>query len=360
MTVIPPGATLGILGGGQLGRMTALAAAAMGYRCHIFCQDEDAPAAQVSAAATVAPFDDPAALDEFAAAVSVVTAEFENVPAAALARISRLKPVRPGLRAQEIAQDRLLEKDFVGAQGIETVAYHAVDSVEDFAAATELVRFPAILKTRRDGYDGKGQIALADAAGAPAAWQALGGVPAILETRIDFDFELSVIVARSADGEMAAYDPARNSHGDGILLDSTVPAGISGDMARRAIAIAESLAGALDLVGLLAVEIFATKDGGLLVNEFAPRPHNSGHWTIDACQVSQFQQLVRAICGLPLGDPARQCDAVMRNLIGGDVERWPAEIADPRACLHIYGKDEARPGRKMGHVTVLKPRQSSR
>ena len=356
MTVVAPGATIGILGGGQLGRMLALAAARMGYRCHVYCPEAGCPAAAVSARATVADYLDEAALDAFAAAVDVVTIEFENVPAAALRHLARAVPVRPGATVLEVAQDRLLEKDAVTRAGIRTTPYARVDDRGQLDRALAEVGTPAVLKTRRLGYDGKGQAAIADPADAEAAWRASGGVPAILEAQIDFRIELSVIAARGLDGTIATYVPVENRHRDHILDVTLAPAGIPDQTAAAAVEIARRLVEALDVTGMLAVEMFLTNDGGLLVNEVAPRVHNSGHWTIEACATSQFEQNIRAVCGLPLGDPTRHSNAVMQNLIGRAAEDWAAILADPAAKLHLYGKSGIRPGRKMGHVTRLFPR----
>jgi 5-(carboxyamino)imidazole ribonucleotide synthase len=351
---IPPGSTLGILGGGQLGRMLAQAAAKLGYRCHIFCPETDSPAGQV-APATVAAYDDLAALDAFAAAVDVVTFEFENIPVAAVERVAARRPTHPNAAVLRVTQDRLLEKDFVRRRGARTVAYRAVDSAADLAAAVAAVGAPAILKTRRMGYDGKGQAAIADPAGAAAAWTMIGGAPAILEARFPFVREISLILARGLDGAIAAYDPVENRHRDGILATSTVPAAITPATAAAAEAIARSIADGLGIVGVLAVEMFVGGDGAVLINELAPRVHNSGHWTIEGAAASQFEQHVRAICGLPLGSPRRLANATMTNLIGDEVNRWRGAISEPNLHLHLYGKREARPGRKMGHVTRLYP-----
>ena len=353
---IPPGSIIGILGGGQLGRMTALAASRLGYKTHVFCQDPDEPGAQVAAATTLAPFTDRSALTDFARSIQVATFEFENIPLAPVRDLARLVAVRPGPRALEIAQDRLKEKDFVTAQGIATTAYGGVGSEAELGAALASIGTPAVLKTVRLGYDGKGQVKIDAAIRPEQAWRALGAEIGILEAFVDFEREISVIVARGVDGRTESYVPVENRHVHHILDTTIAPADLPSATASQARAIAETLAHALDLVGLLAVEMFVAGDGRLLVNELAPRPHNSGHWTIDACLTSQFEQLVRAICGLPLGSPERHSDAVMTNLIGDQAGRWPEILADPTAKLHLYGKREARPGRKMGHVTRLRPR----
>lgn len=351
--MIAPGATVGILGGGQLGRMLALAAAALGYRCHVFAPEAGGPAAQVAAAEMVAAYDDPAALDAFAAAVDVATIEFENVPAAALVRLAARVPVRPGAGALRVCQDRIAEKDFVRGLGLETTAYAALNEAADAEAADRAIGRPAVLKTRTMGYDGKGQAALAAGDDLSRAWEGIGRRPAILEARVAIEREISVVAARSPKGAVACFDPVENRHVGGILDVTRAPAGIAPAGAATARESATRIAEGLDHVGVLCVELFVTGRGRLLVNEIAPRVHNSGHWTIEGCETSQFAQHVRAVCGLPFGSTARRAGAVMKNLIGRDVERWPALAADPSAHLHLYGKTETRPGRKMGHVTWL-------
>lgn len=354
---LPPGATIGILGGGQLGRMTALAAANLGYRCHIFCQNTDEPAAQVSAQTTVAAFDDFDAIAAFAQQVDVATLEFENVPIATLEQIATTTPVYPAPSVQAVAQNRLKEKTFANDLGIATAPFRAVTSAEELRSAIGEIGTPSVLKTVRMGYDGKGQVAIKAGTDPDTAWAESGAGPAteggILEGFVDFVCEVSVIVARGTSGETSAYIPVENRHSNHILDETIAPAGVSDATARAANEIAIRLADGLDVVGLLAIEMFVRSDGAVLVNEIAPRPHNSGHWTMDACRTGQFEQLVRAICGLPLGDPSRRCDAVMKNLIGDAVEDWPKYLADPAAKLHLYGKAENRPGRKMGHVNFL-------
>ncbi len=355
MSVIAPGAVIGILGGGQLGRMLALAAAALGYRCHVFTPESDAPASHVARATTVAPFADRAALADFAAAVAVVTLEFENIPVETLAWLAERVPVRPGADVLRVTQDRLLEKEFVVACGGATAPYRQVASAGELAAAVAALGCPAILKTRRFGYDGKGQIRIAAPGEAAAAWDKLAPAPCILEGFVPFRRELSVIVARGPDGAMAHYPPVENEHADHILARTLAPAVMDDVGHDAAVEIARTLAGRLGVVGLLAVELFETVDGRILVNEMAPRTHNSGHWTIEGATTGQFEQQVRAICGLPLGDPHPRGRAEMRNLIGDQAADWPRLLADPRAKLHLYGKTEARPGRKMGHVTWVWP-----
>jgi 5-(carboxyamino)imidazole ribonucleotide synthase len=356
--MLAPGATIGILGGGQLGRMTALAAARLGYRVHVFATEEDSPAAQVCAEATVADYDDGAALARFAAAIDVATFEFENIPAEAVRRVAALKPVVPRPEILEISQDRLREKDFLNRIGVVTTEYQEIGDAAALAAALVGLRGRAVLKSARMGYDGKGQVAVGPGAAADEAWRQMGEPRGILEGFVDFRCEVSVIVARAADGTMAVYPPVENRHVNHILDTTIAPATLTPETVRDAESIARDIAARLDLVGVLAVEMFVTKGGKLLVNELAPRPHNSGHWTIDACASSQFEQLVRAICGLPLGSTERHADAVMKNLIGDEVETWHDAIADPAARLHLYGKRTTRPGRKMGHVTRLLPRGS--
>jgi 5-(carboxyamino)imidazole ribonucleotide synthase len=353
---IAPGGTIGIFGGGQLGRMTALAAARLGYRAHVYAPDSDGPAAQVSAAATVAPYTDRAALEAFARAVDVVTFEFENIPHEAAALVAALAPVRPRPEVLAITQDRLREKDFLRSIRVATAAYAEVTGIESLARAVRDLGRPSVLKTARLGYDGKGQVAIGRETDLEEAWRLMGGDRGILEGFIDFACEISVIVARNPQGACESFVPVENRHVNHILDTTIAPARIAADVALQAEAIARRIAGELDVVGLLAVEMFVRPDGEVLVNELAPRPHNSGHWTIDACITSQFEQFVRAVCGLPLGSPERHSDAVMKNLIGAEVESWASVLAEPGAKLHLYGKAEARPGRKMGHVTRLLPR----
>jgi 5-(carboxyamino)imidazole ribonucleotide synthase len=355
--VIAPGATIGIVGGGQLGRMTALAAARLGYRCHVLCPEHDAPAAEVAAGAVVAAYEDRAALERFAAGVDVVTIEFENLPVPSLEFLATRRPVRPAPGVLAICQDRAREKAFLRGIGAPTAAYAEVGSAAELAAALAGCDGPAVLKTARLGYDGKGQVLLRPGDDPGAAWARFGASSGVLEGFVDFEREISVITARGRDGAPASYVQVENRHREHILDTTTAPAPIPEALAAQAVALAERIGAALDLVGVLAVEMFVTRTGGLLVNELAPRPHNSGHWTIDACAVSQFEQLVRAICGLPLGDPTRFADATMHNLLGDAVAQWARILAEPGARLHLYGKREARPGRKMGHVTRLRFRR---
>ncbi len=353
---LPPGATIGIVGGGQLGRMTAMAAARLGYRCHILTPEDDSPAAQVSAGVTLGAYEDPAALRDFAARVDVITFEFENVSAEGLDLLASLKPVRPSPAVLRLSQDRVAEKTFLNAAGAATAPWRAVDSLDDLRAAVAELGLPAILKTTRLGYDGKGQATLHTADDLEAAFVALEPKPLILEGFVDFACEVSVLVARGADGAISAFDTVQNSHRDHILDMTLAPAPIPPATAAAAQALARRVAEAVDLVGLLAVEMFIAADGRVLVNEIAPRPHNSGHWTIDACPVSQFEMQVRAVAGLPLPPAVRHADAVMKNLVGPEeTALWPAILATPGLIGHLYGKTEARPGRKMGHVTRLFP-----
>ncbi len=354
---IPPGSVIGIMGGGQLGRMTALAAARLGYRCHIFTPERDSPAAQVAAVTTVAAYEDEAALDAFANAVDVVTFEFENVPGASVRRLTERAIVRPSWTCLATSQDRLAEKDFINGLGIATAPYRPVDGLPALQAAVTALGRPAILKTVRFGYDGKGQCRIGADTNLLTAWTAMGGQAAVLEGFVDFEREVSSIVARGPDGHLAAFDVVENRHVDGILDTTVAPAPIPATLAAQAVRIASAIAEGLDLIGLLAVEMFVGRDGHLLVNEIAPRPHNSGHWTMDACITDQFEQFVRSVCGLPLGSPARHSDARMQNLIGNAAHTWPQLLTDPTARVHLYGKAEARPGRKMGHVTWISPRQ---
>ena len=356
---LPPGGTVGIVGGGQLGRMAALAAARLGYRVHVFCPEQDSPTAQVTAASTVAEYTDEAALIAFAQAVDVVTFEFENIPAASVKLLSDRVPVRPCWTVLDVAQDRVHEKRFFNANGIATAPWREVTSAAELKAAVAEIGRPAVLKTTRLGYDGKGQVKIAADTDLDAAWAEMGAPVGVLEGFVDFAGEVSVIIARGLDGKSAAFDPAWNVHTHHILDTTTIPAPIPPALGEQAREIARRTAETLGLVGLLAVEMFVTRDGRLLANEMAPRPHNSGHWTIDACVTDQFEQFIRAVCGLPLGSPERHSDAEMRNLIGDDIDSWLDILGEPGAKLHLYGKAEARAGRKMGHVTRLRPRQNA-
>ncbi|MDE2404961.1 MAG: 5-(carboxyamino)imidazole ribonucleotide synthase [Sphingomonadales bacterium] len=349
--MIPPGETIGILGGGQLGRMLAMAAAQLGYRCHIYAPEADSIAAEVAAQFTCAAYDDAGAMARFAADCAVITYEFENVPVMPLAALGSV-PVHPDPRALETAQDRLAEKTFVSGLGGRPAPFAAVDSPGDLAAALARIGVPGILKTRRDGYDGKGQWRIMDEADAAALH--LPAKPLVYEGFVRFEGEFSVLLCRAADGDVRFWDSPQNVHEGGILARSTVPAppAIAAHVP-AARALAARIAAALDYVGVLACEFFATADGPVF-NEMAPRVHNSGHWTIEGALTSQFENHVRAICGLPLGDTALAAKGVvMDNLIGDAAHDWPAILADPCNHLHLYGKAAARPGRKMGHVTRL-------
>ncbi|MGB0497083.1 MAG: 5-(carboxyamino)imidazole ribonucleotide synthase [Rubricella sp.] len=352
---LAPGGTIGILGGGQLGRMLALAAARLGLKVHIFEPQPDCPASQVAHATTTAPYDDHDALRAFAAAVDVVTFEFENIPPEALDALEEIRPVRPSRRALAVSCDRLEEKTFLAGLGLQTAPFAAVDDEGDLAEALARIGTPAILKTRRFGYDGKGQARIMAPGDADRALESLKGAPAILEGFVDFSTEISVIAARGTDGQVAAYDPGENLHEDGILRRTTVPAPVPRAIRTDAVLLAGRILSALDYVGVMGVELFVTRSG-LVVNEIAPRVHNSGHWTQDACTIDQFEQHIRAVAGWPLGDGTRHSDAVMENLIGNDFEAWASLAADPGACLHLYGKAETRPGRKMGHVNRITPK----
>jgi 5-(carboxyamino)imidazole ribonucleotide synthase len=344
---------MGILGGGQLGRMLALAAARLGFRTHIYSDESESCAFSVATERTRASFRDLHALEQFARACDAVTFEFENVPDDTVRQLVQHVFVAPGPEPLRIAQDRLTEKSFVAELGIATTPFRNVANASDAKAAFAELGGRAVLKTRRMGYDGKGQRLVTSADEAALAFSELGGVPSILEGFVDFAFEASVVAARSADGSFAAYEMARNEHEHHILRRSIVPAGLSQSAGRDAISIARRIADTMDYIGALGVEMFVARDGKLLVNEIAPRVHNSGHWTLEACPVSQFEQHVRAVAGWPLGDAARHSDAVMENIIGEEIEGWRGMAG--RAGLHIYGKRVVRPGRKMGHVTTVSP-----
>ena len=355
---LPPGATIGILGGGQLGRMLALAGARLGLKSRIYSDVADAPAAQVAAGLTVGSYSDAAALARFASEVDAVTYEFENVPVSAADAVAPIRPVLPPRAALAATQDRLIEKQTLARLDIPVAPHKAVDTADDLAAAMHELGTPVILKTRRFGYDGKGQVKVESGDDPVAALTALGGVASIAEGLVGFDREISVLAVRGQDGEMRFYDCPENRHAEGILRTSTVPATISPSITALAQAHARTLAEALDYVGLLAIEFFHVDgpDGGTLIaNEVAPRVHNSGHWTIDACLCSQFENHMRAVAGWPLGPTNRHSDCVMENLIGHDVEAWQKLAAQSDTGVHLYGKTDARPGRKMGHVTRVWP-----
>jgi 5-(carboxyamino)imidazole ribonucleotide synthase len=356
-TALPPGSTIGILGSGQLGRMLAMAAARLGLKTHVYCVDSG-PAFDVATRTTKAAFDDLGALTEFAGSVDTVTFEFENVAVETARHLARLVPVRPTAKALEVAQDRLAEKEFISGLGVPVAPFRAVDGAAALGVALASLGAPAILKSRRLGYDGKGQASIADGGDTDAAWAAVGSVPSVLEARIAFALELSVLVVRGLAGEVAFYDCPRNTHENGILRRSVVPSGLPAEDLTHARHIAGTIAGALDYVVVLAVEMFylganAAPGERLMVNEIAPRVHNSGHWTIEACAISQFENHMRAVAGWPLGSTERHSDAEMVNLIGKEALDWQRLAAEPGVALHLYGKREARAGRKMGHVTRL-------
>ena len=353
-----PDATIGILGGGQLGRMLALAAARLGFRCHVFCPDSHSPAFDVVRSVTEADYLDMAALDRFAGDVDVVTYEFENVPAETATFLSARKPVLPDPKVLEITQDRLTEKEFVKKLGIGTAQFAAVNSPADLTAALKSIGQPAVLKTRRFGYDGKGQVMIRNGGDPADTFNDLGGQPQILEAYVPFEREISVVAARGRDGAIECFDVIENEHQDHILKTSRVPANVAPAIAAEARRIVETIAEAFNYVGVLAVEMFVVKDGAghtVLVNEIAPRVHNSGHWTIDGASVSQFEQHIRAVTGLPLAKPIRRGRIEMTNLLGAEVNDAAKWLAIPGAAVHLYGKTAVRPGRKMGHVTQVFP-----
>ena len=358
-----PGATIGILGGGQLGRMLALSAASLGLKTHIYAPDPESPAFDVASARTIAPYEDEPTLAEFATAVDLVTYEFENVPFRMVEIIAQSCRVRPGPDALSVCQDRLAEKEFLTAAGVKVAPFMRVDDAGALARAVAKIGRPAILKTRRFGYDGKGQVLVREGADLAVTFRTLGAVPAILEAVVPFSKEISVIAARGNDGEFAAYEVCENSHENHILKSTRVPARLPPEIAAEAVRLARVVADALSYCGVLTIEMFVMDSDGsghiqLCVNEIAPRVHNSGHWTLDGAITSQFEQHIRAIAGWPLGATDR-CSAApgahieMENLIGEDVLGWAKVLAEPAAKLHLYGKAEARSGRKMGHVTRI-------
>jgi 5-(carboxyamino)imidazole ribonucleotide synthase len=356
---LPPNATIGLVGGGQLGRMSALAAARLGYRCHILTRETDSPAAQVSHAVTISDYSDPVSLRAFASAVDVISFEFENVSAEGLDLLASMRPVRPAPSALRVSQDRVDEKAFLNQAGVATAPWAPVGSRRELHDAVRRLGLPAVLKTTRLGYDGKGQAMLRLPEDLDVAWERLDPKPLVLEGFVDFAREISVVVARGGDGALSSFDTVENRHRDHILDLTLAPARISEAIDQAAQAIGRRVAEALDLTGLLAVEMFVDNAGKVLVNEIAPRPHNSGHWTIDACPASQFELHIRAIAGLPLPPATRHSDAVMKNLIGLEgLALWPIALAEPGVIPHLYGKAQALPGRKMGHVTRLFPRGS--
>ena len=353
---LKPGSTIGILGAGQLGRMLAAAASQLGFKCRIY-SDVPGPASDVAVSTTIGPYEDLDKIARFAAETDVVTYEFENVPVEAAAAVDRVRPVRPGLKALEVAQDRLREKQFAASLGIPLAPFAPIETPDDFATAMATVGVPSILKTRRFGYDGKGQAWLRTDNCLPRAFEIIGEAPATLEALVRFKCEVSVLLVRGLDGEKRFYDIPTNHHDGGILRTSTVPCALPAAHQARARDIAGKIADALGYVGVIGVEMFYVGEGPepLLLNEFAPRVHNSGHWTMDGCAVGQFENHIRAVAGWPLGATERHSDCQMTNLIGDDVAAWPQLAAESGACLHLYGKNEARAGRKMGHVNRLSP-----
>lgn len=346
------GATIGILGGGQLGRMLSVAAARLGFKTHIFEPGANPPAGHVADRVTTASYEDSAALAAFANAVDVITYEFENVPTSALDTLEALRPIHPNRRALATSQDRLLEKEFLQSLGLNIAPFATVDTLDDLTAAITNVGTPAILKTRRFGYDGKGQARIMTPDDAAKAHADMAGAPCVLEGFVNFSHEVSVIAARGQQGDIACYDPGENVHVDGILNSTTVPAKLSKGQSTDAVLLAARILNELDYVGVMGVELFVTPLG-LVVNEFAPRVHNSGHWTQNGCAIDQFEQHIRAVAGWPLGDGKRHSDVTMENLIGDDMDRVPAIAAEPNSALHLYGKAEVKPGRKMGHVNRI-------
>lgn len=351
--ITPPGSTIGIVGGGQLGRMLARAASQMGYKTHIYTPEKDSPASHVATQTTVGAYQDAGLLRAFAQNVDIVTFEFENIPAETLEMLEYLVAVRPSPKALFTTRHRLREKEFIRAQGIQTASFAPVRMEGDLEAAIKTIGIPCILKTCELGYDGKGQVMIRDAKDAADAWIKLGKTECVLEGFVNFSAEASVIVGRSTHGEMRCYPLVQNIHRDHILHRTIAPAPFIDAYQEEAVRIAKTLAEKLDVVGLLAVELFVT-DQGLLVNELAPRPHNSGHWTIEGSPTSQFEQHIRAICGWSLGDTRARSECEMINLLGDDWKLWESYAKEPQAHVHLYGKTESRAGRKMGHVTVVK------
>ena len=353
---LAPGATIGILGGGQLGRMLSVAASRLGLKTHIFEPGANPPAGQVADCVTTAGYDDTAALEKFAAAVDVITYEFENIPTAALDVLERHRPIRPGRESLRVSQDRLTEKDFLSDLGIKVAPYKNVETFTDLQEAINQIGTPSILKTRRFGYDGKGQARIMSPDQADQAFSDMQGAPSVLEGFVDFTHEVSVIAARRLNGDIACFDPGENVHKAGILATTTVPARLTSAQRTDAVLLAAKILSALGYVGVMGVELFITSQG-LIVNEIAPRVHNSGHWTQQGCAVDQFEQHVRAVAGWPLGDGSRYADVVMENLIGDDMLRVPEVAKEANASLHLYGKADVKPGRKMGHVNRVRLNQ---
>ncbi len=359
MKTLPTGSTIGIFGGGQLGRMIAMDAARLGYRCHIFCASETEPALDVCAEKTIANFDNIEAIESFAKSVDVITLEWENVPLDAIEAASKHTKVHPGFGVLRIAQDRGLEKSFARDAGVGTADFAIVKSAEELETELKNFTLPVILKSTRMGYDGKGQVKITQNISAAQAWKEMGSDVGIIESFVNFTSEISVIVARREDGAMEAYPPVQNIHCNHILAETHAPAALDQDLMNEAIRLAKAMTEHMSVVGLLAIEMFvlaSPNDKGqrILLNEVAPRPHNSGHWTIDACACSQYEMLVRAVCGLPLGSGKPHHKAMMHNIVGDESDQFEKWQADPSACLHLYGKKETREGRKMGHVTFLK------
>lgn len=352
------GATIGILGGGQLGRMLSIAASRLGFKTHIFEPGANPPAADVAHALTTAAYEDADALKAFAHSVDVITYEFENIPTSALDVLEAVRPIRPGREALRISQDRITEKDFLTKLGLQTAPYAAVDTLDDLRSASASIGLPAILKTRRFGYDGKGQARLMSEADIDQAFADMAGAPAVLEGFINFSAEISVIAARSPSGDVACFDPGENIHKNGILDTTTVPAQISGPQRMDAVLLAAKILNMLEYVGVMGVELFVTPQG-LIVNEIAPRVHNSGHWTQNGCTVDQFEQHIRAVAGWPLGDGQRHSDVIMENLIGNDMDQVPELAKQADTALHLYGKIDVKAGRKMGHVNrIQRPKKT--
>lgn len=353
MTLIKPSGTIGIIGGGQLGRMAALAAAPLGYKVYVYSDHKNSPASHVANKTIVADYDDKKALDKFAKSVDVVTFEFENIPHKSVQILEDAVVVRPSWKVLHISQNRLREKDFINSLGIGTAPYKKVSSAKELEKAYKEIGTKCILKTIEFGYDGKGQFVIDDSTDCKKLWDEINIGTGILEGMVDFELEVSVIVARGVDGKSLPYVPVQNIHKSGILDVTIAPAEITKKTAKKAEEVACKIAENIGLIGILAVEMFVTKKGDVLVNEIAPRPHNSGHWTMDACITGQFEQFIRAVCGLPLGNPDYHSRAKMKNLIGDDVNLWEKYVKEPNTKVHLYGKKTARKGRKMGHVTTL-------
>ena len=349
---LPVGATIGVLGGGQLGRMLSVAAARLGFKTHIFEPGANPPAGHVAVRVTTAAYDDVVALTAFANSVDVITYEFENIPTQALDTLETLCPLHPNRRALATSQDRLTEKDFLRGLGLNTAPYAAVDTADDLQAALQTTGTPAILKTRRFGYDGKGQARIMVPEDAEQALADMASSPSLLEGFVDFSHEVSVIAARGQQGDIACYDPGENVHIDGILRTTTIPAKLTTAQTTDAVLLAARILNELDYVGVMGVELFVTPKG-LIVNEIAPRVHNSGHWTQNGCAIDQFEQHIRAVAGWPLGDGKRHSDITMENLIGDDMNSIATLAAEPNTALHLYGKADIKEGRKMGHVNRI-------